>query len=51
LCNSKEQGPILVTAQALVTKSYFAVPRRTAVGFDPIRLSLLVAILEKKTWF
>jgi DNA repair protein RadA/Sms len=50
-CVIEGTRPILVTAQALVTKSYFAVPRRTAVGFDPIRLSLLVAILEKKLGF
>ncbi len=50
-CVIEGTRPILVTAQALVTKSYFVVPRRTAVGFDPIRLSLLVAILEKKLGF
>jgi DNA repair protein RadA/Sms len=50
-CVIEGTRPILVTAQALVTKSYFAAPRRTAVGFDPIRLSLLVAILEKKLGF
>jgi len=50
-CIMEGTRPILVEAQALVTKSYFAVPRRTAVGFDPIRLSLLVAILEKKLGF
>ena len=50
-CTVEGTRPILVEAQALVTKSYFSVPRRTAVGFDPIRLSLLVAILEKKLGF
>lgn len=50
-CIMEGTRPILVEVQALVTKSYFAVPRRTAVGFDPIRLSLLVAILEKKLGF
>ncbi len=50
-CVMEGTRPILVAAQSLVTKSYFAVPRRTAVGFDPIRLSLLVAILEKKIGF
>uniref|UniRef100_A0A7V6CD28 DNA repair protein RadA n=1 Tax=Thermodesulfobacterium geofontis TaxID=1295609 RepID=A0A7V6CD28_9BACT len=50
-CVIEGTRPILVTAQALVTKSYLSFPRRTAVGFDPIRLSLLVAILEKKLGF
>ncbi|QJA05475.1 DNA repair protein RadA [Thermosulfurimonas marina] len=39
--------PLLVEIQALVVKSYLASPRRTAVGFDPWRLSMLLAILEK----
>jgi len=40
--------PILVEFQALVTPSFLAMPRRTCLGIDPYRLSLLVAILEKK---
>lgn len=43
--------PILVEVQALVTKSFLTLPRRQAVGFDPVRLSLLCAILEKKLGF
>ncbi len=39
--------PLLVEIQALVVKSYLASPRRTSVGFDPWRLSMLLAILEK----
>jgi DNA repair protein RadA/Sms len=50
-CIIEGTRPLLVEVQALVTKSYFSMPRRTAVGFDPIRLSLLVAILEKKVGF
>ena len=40
--------PILVELQALVSQSNFGVPRRTAMGVDPNRVSLLVAVLEKK---
>ena len=40
--------PLLVEAQALVSKSPLGNPRRTALGVDPARASLLVAILEKK---
>ncbi len=40
--------PILVEVQALVTKTPLATPRRTSVGFDPQRLAMLAAILEKK---
>jgi DNA repair protein RadA/Sms len=40
--------PILVELQALVTPSSYGMPRRTAIGVDPNRVSLLVAVLEKK---
>lgn len=39
--------PLLVELQALVTPSGLAVPRRTSVGMDSARISLLAAILEK----
>ncbi|PLX82995.1 MAG: DNA repair protein RadA [Desulfuromonas sp.] len=40
--------PILVELQALVSGSSFGTPRRTAMGIDHNRVSLLVAVLEKK---
>ena len=40
--------PILVEIQALVTPTAFAVPKRMAMGVDYNRLSLLVAVMEKK---
>jgi len=40
--------PILVESQALVAPTAFAVPRRMSIGVDYNRLSLLVAVLEKK---
>jgi DNA repair protein RadA/Sms len=40
--------PILVELQALVSPSNFGVPRRTAMGVDANRVSLLLAVLEKK---
>jgi len=39
--------PILVELQGLVTPSALSVPRRTAVGMDSARVSLIAAILEK----
>jgi DNA repair protein RadA/Sms len=39
--------PILVELQALVAPSGLAVPRRTAVGLEHSRVSLLAAILER----
>ena len=40
--------PLLVEVQALVVRTPFGTPRRTSVGFDPQRLAMLAAILEKK---
>lgn len=39
--------PILVEIQALVIPTRFGMPRRTAVGVDTNRVSLLVAVLDK----
>lgn len=40
--------PILVEVQALVSPSSLALPRRQSMGVDPGRVSLLVAVLEKR---
>jgi DNA repair protein RadA/Sms len=40
--------PILVELQALVVSTPFGVPRRTAQGVDAYRVSLLVAVMEKR---
>jgi DNA repair protein RadA/Sms len=40
--------PLLVEIQALVTYSSLALPRRTTIGFDSGRASLLMAVLEKQ---
>lgn len=39
--------PLLVEVQALVTSSGLGNPRRTAIGVDTSRVSLLIAVLEK----
>lgn len=40
--------PILVEMQALVAKTPYGMPRRTAVGFDYNRVTMLLAILERR---
>jgi DNA repair protein RadA/Sms len=40
--------PVLVEVQALVGPSPLGVPRRTAIGVDPNRISLLVAVIGKR---
>jgi len=39
--------PLLVEIQALVSATNLPMPRRTAIGIDPQRLSLLAAVLER----
>lgn len=40
--------PVLVEIQALVSASQLNMPRRTALGVDQNKVSMLIAILEKK---
>lgn len=40
--------PVLLEVQALVTPSNFGNPQRVATGFDYKRLSILLAVLEKR---
>lgn len=47
-CVIEGTRPILSEVQALVTTTGFGNPRRTATGFDYNRLSLILAVLEKR---
>ena len=40
--------PMLLEVQALVCRTNFGLPRRTAVGVDANRVNLLMAVLEKR---
>jgi DNA repair protein RadA/Sms len=40
--------PILIEVQALVTSSNFGIPQRTSMGFDYKKLSIIIAVIEKK---
>ncbi len=48
LCTVEGSRPILVEVQALVSSSAYGTARRTANGIDQQRLSLLLAVLEKR---
>lgn len=50
-CVMEGSRPILAEVQALVSPSNFGTPQRTASGFDQRRLSLLIAVLEKRAGF
>ncbi len=43
--------PVLAEVQALITKTGFPSPRRMATGFDYNRMSLLIAVLEKRAGY
>jgi DNA repair protein RadA/Sms len=48
LCSVEGSRPILVEVQALVSTSLYGSARRMASGIDQQRLSLLLAVLEKR---
>ena len=47
-CCMEGTRPMLLEIQALVSKSNFGMPRRTANGVDLNRVNLLMAVLEKR---
>ncbi len=47
-CSLEGTRPILIEIQALVSRSGFGMPRRTAAGTDYNRVNLLMAVLEKR---
>jgi DNA repair protein RadA/Sms len=51
LCAIQGSRPVLVEVQALVSQTNFSTGRRTSTGVDPNRLSLLLAMLEKRAGF
>ena len=40
--------PYLIEVQALVTNAAYGTPQRNATGYDPRRMSMLLAVLEKR---
>jgi DNA repair protein RadA/Sms len=48
MCSMEGSRPMLVEVQALVSSSTFGNARRTASGLDHNRLSLLLAVLDKR---
>ncbi len=47
-CIMEGTRPIMAEVQALAAKSAAAVPKRTANGFDYYRMSMLIAVMEKR---
>jgi DNA repair protein RadA/Sms len=48
MCSIEGSRPILVEVQALVSSATYGTARRTASGLDQNRLSLLLAVLDKR---
>ena len=47
-CVMEGSRPILAEVQALAAKTSYSAPRRMATGFDFNRLSIIIAVLEKR---
>ena len=47
-CAMEGTRPVMAEVQALVARTNFNVPRRTADGFDFNRANLMLAVLEKR---
>ncbi len=45
------QRPMLIETQGLVSSAVYGTPQRTATGFDLRRLSMLLAVVEKRAGF
>ena len=50
-CSMEGTRPILLEIQALVCRTNFGMPRRTAAGLDYNRVNLLMPVLEKRMGF
>lgn len=48
VCSLEGTRPLLVELQALVTESNYGTPQRISTGIDRKRLSILLAVLEKR---
>jgi len=47
-CTVEGARPLMIETQALVSTAIYGTPQRSATGFDIKRLSMLLAVLEKK---
>ena len=48
VCTLEGTRPLIIEVQALVTPTNYGMPQRTTTGFDHKKLSLLLAVLEKR---
>ena len=48
VCTLEGSRPLLVELQALTTQSFYGIPKRTGNGIDYNKITLLIAVLEKR---
>ena len=48
VCSLEGTRPLLVELQALTTQSFYGIPKRTGNGIDFNKITLLIAVLEKR---
>ena len=48
ICAMEGTRSLLIEVQSLVTRTSYGTPQRASTGFDPKRLQLLLAVLEKR---
>ncbi len=48
VCSLEGTRPLLVELQALTTQSFYGIPKRTGNGIDLNKISLIIAVLEKR---
>ena len=48
ICSLEGTRPLLVELQALTTQSFYGIPKRTGNGIDINKISLIIAVLEKR---
>ncbi len=51
VCVMEGTRPILAEVQALVSKSSLTAPRRVSTGFDYSKMSMIIAVLEKRVGY
>jgi len=47
-CLLRGSRPVLLEIQALTAVSHYSMPQRTCTGFDPRRLAMILAVLERR---
>lgn len=50
-CSVEGARPLMIEVQALVSSAAYGTPQRSVTGYDPKRLNMMLAVLEKRARF